>query len=187
MDACRGSCPGPPPFLWTFPFVAGSLHEILPSSTSTTQTMTCGTAVAHISSANRYWRTSRLRRNCRHLLTPQRRTCCVCRCRNSWHKGRRNVEPAALAAAATAGTRDVATSGKNLIAAAATAGQNDAATPLVQRTKVPEQPPEKDPSGCRQPAISYTVHTKMRQKVVDQSAALQRWLAEEVHDLDPQY
>ena len=52
---------------------------------------------------------------------------------------------AEYAAAATAGTRDVATSVKNLIAAAATAGQNDAATPLVQRTKVPEQTPEKEP------------------------------------------
>ena len=32
-----------------------------------------------------------LRRNCRHPVAPQRRTCRACRCRNSWHQGRRNV------------------------------------------------------------------------------------------------
>ena len=36
-------------------------------------------------------RTCCVRRNCRHTLTPQRLTCCVCRRRNSRHQRRRNV------------------------------------------------------------------------------------------------
>ena len=43
-----------------------------------------------------------------------------------------------LAAAATAGRKDAATPGEELIATAATAGQKDAATPLEQRSEDPE-------------------------------------------------
>ena len=42
------------------------------------------------------------------------------------------------AAAATAGKKDAATSGEDLIAAAATAGPKDAATPLEQQSEDPE-------------------------------------------------
>ena len=44
---------------------------------------------------------------------------------------------------------------------------------LWQSEPKPQNKPEKkNPSGCRQPAISHTVHTKMRQNVLDQSAGL---------------
>ena len=38
--------------------------------------------------------------------------------------------------------------------------------------KSQNKPEKRNPTRCRQPAISYTVHTKMRQNVLDLSAGL---------------
>ena len=47
--------------------------------------------------------------------------------------------------------------------------------PKSQNTKEPvTMHRKKEPSGCRQPAISYTVQTKMHQNVLDQSEGLSR-------------
>ena len=93
------------------------------------------------------------------------------------YKGRRRGDAATsgqtrIAAAATDSDKDASTSGPIRTAAAATAGQNDAATSY--------------PSGSTGPAISYTVHKASRcsQPV---GGTGKRRLAEEVHDLAPQY
>ena len=51
--------------------------------------------------------------------------------------------------------------------------RNDAATLWLSEPKSQNKPEKRNPSKCRQPAISYTVHTKMHQKVQDLSAGLE--------------
>ena len=74
-----------------------------------------------------------------NVLMSQHPESCGCRIiRDEKNAGAEQINRREIAAAATAGGRDAATSEEVNIAAAATAGQRGAATPLEQRSEDPE-------------------------------------------------